>query len=154
MLHGYARWLVPRDVLALLEIEKSLSRPWPEEAFTEYLARRNAIGTVVEVKGRVVGYMLQVLRKRYVEVIRFMVHPDFRGQGLGHRMIIRLVNNLFNHARTRIAINVSEWDTFTHQWLKGCGFRATKVVSGPEEDHYRFVYQLPVPAGTTGAEVA
>src|SRR4051812_39196491 len=119
MLHGYARWLVPRDVLALLEIEKSLSNPWPEEAFSDFLATRNAIGTVVEVNGRVVGYMLQLLRTRYVEVIRFVVHPTNRGQGVGRRMIIRLVNNLFNNARTSIVIKVSEWDTVIHHWLKG-----------------------------------
>jgi len=146
MLHGHIRWLVPYDIDKLLAIEESLAEPWTEENFRSFLHHRNSIGMVIEVSERIAGYMAYELCHRRLELIRMAIHPCYRRQGLGRQLLTRLISKLGSHHRPSIALNVSEWDTPIHHWLKVCGFEAICVVPGLEEDQYRFVYRLPVEA--------
>ncbi len=139
----HIRWLVHPDIDKVLEIEASLPHPWTVSDFCCFLHHRNTIGMVLELEDQIVGYMAYELCQRHLELIRLVVHPGHRRQGLGRQMLVRLANKLSSHRRTSIALNVSEREMAIHLWLKACGYTAIKVVPGPEEDLYRFVYRLP-----------
>lgn len=143
MLEAHIRWLVQPDIDKLLEIEDSVPHPWIAEDLCNFLHQRNSIGMVIEREDQIVGYMAYDLCSRHLELLRLVVHPAFRRQGLGRHLLAKLANKLSSHRRTSIILNVSEWDTPTHLWLKACGFQAIRIVPGRDEDLYRFVYRLP-----------
>jgi ribosomal protein S18 acetylase RimI-like enzyme len=143
MFQEHIRWLIQPDLDKVLAIEESLAEPWTEEDFRSFSQHRNSIGMVIEVDEQVLGYMAYELLPRRLELIRLAIHPRARRQGLGRQLLARLENKLVSHQRSSIGINVSEWDTPTHLWLKACGFEAIRVIPGPKEDSYRFVYRLP-----------
>jgi ribosomal-protein-alanine N-acetyltransferase len=153
MLPACIRWLVHPDIEKVLAIEEALPNAWTAEEFCHFLHHRNSIGMVIEVDGRIVGYMAYELCPRHLEVIRLVVHPHYRRQGIGRQLIARLATKLTSHRRNSIALNVSEWETGPHLWLKACGFEAIRVVPGRDEDCYRFVLRSKTaPAETVPVE--
>jgi ribosomal-protein-alanine N-acetyltransferase len=106
-------------------------------------------GMVLGVEDRIVAYLLYEVYDHHLEVIRFAVHPEYRRQGLGRKMLKMLAVKLIAHRRRAIAVDVWDWDTTTQLWLRACGFQAIKVVSGAAGDLYRFVFRAPVEAAAT-----
>jgi ribosomal-protein-alanine N-acetyltransferase len=103
-------------------------------------------GMVLELEDRIVAYLLYEVYDRHLEVIRFAVHPEYRRQGLGRKMLSTLADKLAAHRRAAIAMDIWDWDTPTQLWLKACGFAAIKVVATEAGDLYRFVFRAPVEA--------
>lgn len=100
---------------------------------------------VAEYGGRVVGFMVYELHKARIELLRLAVRPEFRREGVGRRMVARLVGKL-TWMRDRVALHVRESCLDAQLFLRDCGFRAVDVVRGcyaeTGEDAYRFVYRV------------
>jgi len=77
------------DVPAVLDIERrSFATPWPPEAFTQELANnRLARYTVARHGGTVVGFAGVWLMVDEAHITTLAVHPDWRRQGIGHRLL-------------------------------------------------------------------
>lgn len=81
------------DVPAVLDIERrSFSTPWPPEAFHQELTHnRLARYTVARQGGAVVGYAGVWLMVDEAHITTFAVHPDWRRQGVGRRLMQALL---------------------------------------------------------------
>lgn len=129
------RWLIRRDMPKVLEIEKqSFEFPWSEENFYWCLRQRNCIGMVAEVDDEVVGYMVYELHKSRLHVMNFAVAPAFRKQGIGRKMILRLIDKLSLQRRKEIIVEVRETNLEAQLFYQKVGFYAISVMRQRYED--------------------
>jgi len=127
------RWVIRRDMPEILGIDAaSFADPWTEAEFNEHLSRRNGIGTVAETSGRVVGYIMYELHQRRLDLVRFAVAADVRGQGYGSRLLLRLKDRMLESSRSAIGCMVSEANVKAQVWLRSHNFRALSV----EDDYF------------------
>lgn len=149
----HLRWITRADMPAVLDIERrSFADPSTEDDFFIVLRKRNCIGMLVELRGRLldpsktVAFMIYELRKTAIHVLRFAVDPEFRRRGIGRAMVAMLVGKLHEQRRTRIVLEVSAMNTGAQRFFRAVGFRATGVLKAfygdPPRDSYRMVYRL------------
>jgi [ribosomal protein S18]-alanine N-acetyltransferase len=147
MLPVHIRWMIRRDFAEVMAIENaSFAFPMAEEEMLHLLRQRNCIGMVAEAGYRVVGHMVYSLYKTHIEVLDFAVDPAYRRQGVGHRMVGKLVGKLSSHRRTHIDVLVRESDLDGQLFFKIQGFKAIHVDRGcfldTGEDAYLFSYDF------------
>ncbi len=142
------RWLIRRDMPAVLEIEQaSFQHPWSNDDFIRCLRLRNCIGMVAERDGQIIGYMIYELHKSRLHVMHFAVAPAARTQGVGSRMIERLVDKLSQQRRKEIVIELRESNLQGQLFFQRLGFVAVAVIrdrfDDTSEDAYimRFVLE-------------
>lgn len=139
------RWLIRRDMCEVVSIEtESYDNPWSEEDFLCCLRQRNCIGMVAERNGRVVGFMIYELHKAKLRILNFAVAEHARMEGVGTRMIKRLVDKLSQQRRKAIDLIVRERNLDAQLFFKSQGFVAHEVLRGhyEDEDAYYMNYQL------------
>ncbi len=140
------RWMVRRDLPAVLEIERqSFEYAWTEEDFLRCLEQRNCVGTVVRVDDQIVGYMIYQMHKNRIHLLNFAVAPQWRRKGVGTQMIQRLKKRLVQQGRQRITLEVRETNLPAQLFFRHCGFRAICVLHGfyenTTEDAYLMQYR-------------
>ena len=149
----HIRWMIRRDMVEVLDIEKlCFPSPWSESQFIHHLRRRNTIGMVAESKHRVLGFMVHELHKHHLHLINLAVEPRNQRAGVGTALMDKLVSKLSRERRNRILTEVSEDNTDAHLFFKACGFVATEVVNnwfGNERDAYLFERRHRVAQGVT-----
>ncbi len=124
----HVRWMIRRDMPEVLDIEAgSFEAGWLEEEFLHCLRQRNCIGMVAERGEKVVGFVIYQLGKAKLHVLNFAVHPAWRRQGVGGRMLTHITNKLASHRRTRAVLEVRETNLAAQLFFKSQGFKAVKV---------------------------
>ncbi|CAK9098136.1 ParB domain-containing protein [Durusdinium trenchii] len=102
-----------------------------------------AVGMVASDGAQALGYMVYSLRKRFIEVHRMAVHPDYRNRGIGRMMIERIESKLHCIKRSRAVFVVRESNLEGQLFLKRNGYKATGIEWGrydqPEEPGYKFL---------------
>lgn len=82
------RPMLEEDLEQVVEIEKtSMPSPWSKELFEEELHREAAHYFVLEVEGKVAGYMGYWEAPQEAHIINLAIGPDFRKKGLGFQMM-------------------------------------------------------------------
>ena len=131
----HIRWLIRRDMDAVLEIESaSFEFPWTEDEFINCLRQRDCIGMVAEYAEQVVGFMVYELQPTSIHVLSFAVHPEFRRKSVGTTLVQKLISKLAYQRRNRIQLEVRETNLAAQLFLKHLGFRATGVLRSFYED--------------------
>lgn len=155
----HIRWMIRRDMPAVLEIEnQSFEFPWSEEDFIRCLRQRNCIGMVAEEDDQVVGFMIYELHKNRLHILNFAVHPEYRRRGVGGSMVNKLVGKLSHDRRNRIMLEVRETNLDAQLFFRYGGFKAVSVLrdfyDDTSEDAYVMQYryqptqeELAVPRG-------
>jgi ribosomal-protein-alanine N-acetyltransferase len=99
------------DIPAVLDIERlSFTSPWPPEAFTqELLHNRLARYTVARHLDTVVGFAGVWLMVDEAHITTFAVHPGWRRQGIGRRLLqsLLLAADELRAARMTLEVRVS-----------------------------------------------
>lgn len=130
------RWLIRRDMLPVLEIERdSFSNPWTAGDFLDCLRQRNCVGMVAEDShGEVVGFMVYTLHDHRFDLVNMAVDPNLRRLNIGRQMVQRLKDKLTqtHKPRTSIRAEVRETNLVAQQFLREMGFRLLRV----ERNHY------------------
>jgi len=148
----HIRWLIRRDMAEVLKIEAdSFEFPWLEKDFTKTLQNRNCIGMVCEkhngVEGVVIGFMIYELNKTKLHVLNFAVDFDYRRQGIGTKMVDKLIGKLTPERRSAISLEVRETNLYAQLFFKRQGFKAVNVLKNyyddSAEDAYVMKYKLP-----------
>lgn len=142
------RWLVRGDMPEVVDLEaRSFEFAWTEEDFLACLRQRNCIGMVAEEDDEVVGYMLYELLPGTLRVVNFAVAPQKRREGVGSRMVSRLVEKLEMQRRTEITLEVRETNLAAQLFFKARGFKAVRVLHDrydeTDEDAYAMRYVVP-----------
>ncbi len=92
------RPMVEADLEKVVEIEKaSMPSPWSKELFDEELKREAAHYFVLEVEGKVAGYMGYWEAPEEAHIINLAIGPAFRNRGLG----LEMMKHCMDYARER-----------------------------------------------------
>ena len=97
------------DIEQVHEIERlSFSTPWPSYAFEQELSgNRLARYLVARAAGeRVVGFAGVWLMVDEAHITTFGVHPDWRRQGVGRRLLLRLLEMAIELGARRMTLEV------------------------------------------------
>lgn len=97
------------DIAEVAEIERrSFSVPWSDNAFRESLQLSHAIFLVICFGKKIAGYggMYKVFHEG--DIINIAVHPDFRGQGMGRRLLEELEREAVRQEIADITLEVRE----------------------------------------------
>ena len=132
----HIRWIIRRDMPAVLGIEAGSEFPWDEEDYNRCLRQNCCIGMVAELPDEtIVGVMIYELHKDVVHPLKFAVHPEYRRQGVGSLMMRKLFGKLSRQRRNRIAVEVPESNLDALMFFKSLGFVATGICRGFYEHH-------------------
>lgn len=145
----HVRWATPRDMPALLKIEKSVfSDPWSEHDFLTGMRRRNVITMVANAGSdfEPLGYVMYEVRRDSVVILNFAVAPGHKRKGIGRALAAKLRYKVIAHRRDRAELVVHEENAAMHAFLAAVGYRATGVSwghycdpDGANRDGYMFV---------------
>lgn len=142
-MQAHIRWMIRRDLQAVVGIEKAVFEfPWCERDFVRVQRRRNVISMVIESSDHAVGFMIYELHKNHLRVLNFAVDPMFQRHGVGKTMVDRLASKLSYDRRNRIMLEVRETNVAAQLFFKACGFKAISVLrdfyDDSSEDAYLF----------------
>ena len=139
----HVRWMIRRDMQEVLAIEaESFEFPWSEEEFIRCLRQRNCIGMVAELNDQIVGYMIYELHKNRLHVLNFAVDTTGRRQGVGAKMISKLIGKLSPQRRSRILLEVRETNLAAQLFFRAQGFRAVSVLRDFYDDTTEDAYVM------------
>ena len=94
-------------VKAVAELEKiCFSDPWSENSVASELKNKLALWLVAEDEGRVAGYIGSQTCTDESDVMNVAVHPDFRRQGIGERLILDLIDQLNQRGNHSLTLEV------------------------------------------------
>jgi ribosomal-protein-alanine N-acetyltransferase len=126
------------DIPQVHEVERlSFATPWPLHAFEQELrgnrlARYVVARTFVGDEERVVGFAGVWLMVDEAHITTFGVHPDFRRQGVGRRLLLRLVDLAIELRAARLTLEVRVSNTAAQALYRRFGF----VVSATRPRYY------------------
>lgn len=124
--------MIRRDLAEVLQIEYD-SYPndfWSEKDLIEHLRERNCIGMTLEDGEKVVGYMVYLLHKTKLEIIRLAIHKDYRRKKLGKSLIEKLESKLSARRRKKLTIDVDEYNLPAQLFLQYCGLLCFESKNG------------------------
>jgi ribosomal-protein-alanine N-acetyltransferase len=126
------------DIPQVHEVERlSFATPWPLHAFEQEL-RNNRLARYVVARAsaggedRVVGFAGVWLMVDEAHITTFGVHPDFRRQGVGRRLLLRLADVAMELRARRLTLEVRVSNTAAQGLYRRFGF----TVSGTRPRYY------------------
>lgn len=122
------------DVAAVHEIERlSFRTPWPAHAFEQELkANRLARYVVARAGERVVGFAGIWLMVDEAHITTFSVHPGWRRQGIGRRLLVALAELSITIGARRMTLEVRVSNEAARDLYAGFGFE----VAGRRAGYY------------------
>jgi ribosomal-protein-alanine N-acetyltransferase len=122
------------DVPAVLDIERAaFTSPWPPEAFQQEL-RHNRLARYVVARqgGAVVGYAGVWLMVDEAHITTFAVHPDWRRQGIGRRLLLAMILVALELGAARMTLEVRVSNRAARALYREHGFE----IAGRRERYY------------------
>jgi len=118
----------PSDIAQVHEIERlSFSAPWPTYAFEQEL-RANRLARYVVARAadpsgeRVVGFAGVWLMVDEAHITTFGVHPGWRRQGIGRRLLLRLIEVSMELGAARMTLEVRVSNMPAQELYRSFGF--------------------------------
>lgn len=148
----HVRWLVRRDLPAVLNIERhAFEFPWTQEVFEDTLRARNVIGLVACAgpDDYVAGFVVYELAATRISLLNLAVDPLVRRQGVGRALIERMQSKLSPTAgkRQRLELIVRESNVVAQLFFKAHGFLCEAIehefYDDCTDDAYFFTFTHP-----------
>lgn len=135
---------VYKQVLALAATD--LINPWRHGEFFDYFGYASTL--IASKDGVVMGFLLFGFGPNTYHVLKLVVHPQYRRQGIASQLIAELVNDAFRHKRTRISVCLRETNLPSQLFFRALAFRHAQHLRGyykgdSGEDAYQQVLHLP-----------
>lgn len=81
----------------------------------------------------------------YVKIMNIAVHPDYRKQGLAHKLMALVHEEMHTSGLNRICAETRASNKAMQKIFDDCGYKRTSVVENgydnPQEDEYKYVYE-------------
>jgi [ribosomal protein S18]-alanine N-acetyltransferase len=123
------------DIHAVIEIEKeSFATPWTTHAFRLELKNRLAVYLVAEANNRVAAYGGMWLILDEAHVTNVAVHPDFREQRVGQRVMEALIEEACSRSLLRMTLEVRKSNDPAIQLYKKLNFLMAGIRPGYYQD--------------------
>lgn len=99
--------MMPGHVSAVAELEKiCFSAPWSAQSIASELNNPLSLWLVAEVDGVVAGYIGSQSVCGESDMMNVAVHPDFRRQGIGEKLVNALIEALRQAGNTCLTLEV------------------------------------------------
>jgi hypothetical protein len=111
----HIRWMIRRDMPAVLRVERDSGGTWEEDRFESDLRKRNCIGMVAVGRDQsdVLGFVIFDLNRDHMDVKKLAVHPKYRDRGghggdhggdwsVGLALVRKMFDKLEGHRRRHI----------------------------------------------------
>jgi len=136
-----------QDIDQLVAIEEfCYDHPWPREAFEEEIERDDVgISLVAEDEGLIVGFLSGMAVVDEFRLHNIAVHPDFRGRGVGRRLIEAVESLCRQRDFQRILLEVRKDNEVARRLYQDLGFEAAgtrKDFYGPGQDAHLYIKYL------------
>jgi ribosomal-protein-alanine N-acetyltransferase len=141
------------DISAVLEIERaSFLTPWPPEAFEQEVRHNRLARYAVARHGSVVvGYAGVWLMVDEAHITTFAVHPDWRRQGVGRRLLLAMLSVAEELGATRMTLEVRVSNTAAQGLYAELGFAIAGVRERYYTDDGEDAYVMTTPSLTDAA---
>ena len=157
------RWLVRKDLKKVLEIDsEAYDPPWTENEFVEIMKKqKNCIGRVAVKSEEIVGFIIYLMHRDRIEIIKLAVAEESKGQGIGTSIIALIKENLLRSKRKNELRTFVQDDNLDAQlFLSEQGFVAVDVLRDFYDDGdsaYLMSYRtekenIPLPRESLGRE--
>jgi ribosomal-protein-alanine N-acetyltransferase len=131
-----------KDLPAVLAIEHlSFPNPWHESTFRGEIQHRPISFPMVivhETLGRVIGYIVYWAVGDEVQINNIAVHPEFRGMGIGERVMRQVIEEVKFRGARLITLEVRPTNSAAMALYKKLGFKMMGIRKGyytmPPED--------------------
>ena len=95
------------DLDQVMEVERlSYLTPWSRQAFESELLQRYTVYLVARAGERVVGCAGMHVLWEMAHVTNVAVHPEFRGRGIGERLMRELIRIAYRRGAVRMTLEV------------------------------------------------
>lgn len=137
------RTVKTEDLKSIYFIERvSFERPYPS-SYLETLAYLSPeTFLVVSLDGSIVGYSASVLRGFEGHIISIAVHPNYRGIGIGEKLLRENIKKLRDLGAKRIVLEVKVDNIQALRLYQKLGFRIVKTLKNyywDGSDAYRMI---------------
>lgn len=123
------------DLPEVMEIEKvSFPTPWSKESYLAELENDGTQYRVVRLDGKLVGYGGMWLIVDEAHITNIAVHPDFRQQRIGERLMTELIGLANQHKLTGITLEVRPSNQGALRLYNKLGFLPTAFRKGYYSD--------------------
>ena len=136
------------DLLEVLRIEQiSFPQPWPYAAFENFLGEPGFLVAVGdgrpgdgadagadEVRGFVVADVVPELGRRVGHVKDLAVHPEWRGRGIGSRLLERAIAVVVGAGAVRARLEVRVGNRPARELYRQFGFEPERTIAGYYDD--------------------
>lgn len=131
------RSITEQDLPELTRVESACQIvPWSDEVFKKCL-EAGSTGWVMELEGRIIGFILILYQVDEVHILNFCVHPDYQHQGWGKRLLTHMLQNITNQSAKLVYLEVRRSNQHAIALYEKAGF--SKV--GERKDYYMSLEQ-------------
>lgn len=114
------------------------------QTLEQWMRCANIIGKVAILHDHIVGHAIYRLDPDSKYVVRMVVHPALRRQGLGRAILMNGMSHLTEN-RNRLVIDVDERNLNACQFLRACGVRAIETLRDPQAIRFQVVRGEMIP---------
>jgi [ribosomal protein S18]-alanine N-acetyltransferase len=125
------------DIDAMLDIETiCFSAPWPRVAFAEEITHRSWSRVIGAFSGNeLIGFMIYWLVASELHLLNLAVHPNWRRQGVGLKLIKYLLADALKEQRQAILLEVRTSNLAAIKLYRRFGFEELTVRPGYYADN-------------------
>ncbi|SHH36202.1 ribosomal protein S18-alanine N-acetyltransferase [Tepidibacter thalassicus] len=132
------RYLTKNDIDKIVELEKlCFVTPWTKGAFEQELKNKLARYIVIEKDNTIVAYGGIWLIVDEGHITNIAVHPDYRGIGLGNKIVNALIDECIKNDVTSMTLEVRKSNITAQNLYKKHGFE----IAGIRPDYYKDTHE-------------
>ena len=130
------RRMVPEDAAGVELVERaSFSMPWSRESFWEEAANEKTYYWLALEEQRIIGYMGAWLLLGEAQVTNVAIMPEYRGKGIGTKMLETYIGVLKEQGITAMTLEVRPSNTAAIGLYHKFGFRSVGLRKGYYQDN-------------------
>jgi ribosomal-protein-alanine N-acetyltransferase len=116
------RALHERDVTDLMQIELACQiTPWSDEVFRKCLLAGSK-GWVMELEGKIIGFILILFQAGEVHVLNFCVHPAYQHRGWGKQLLHYMLQDIKEQQAKLVYLEVRRSNEHAIKLYENAGF--------------------------------
>lgn len=122
---------------------------WKEEDWNDLLVDKKAIYYALLDRDKIVGNVFIYNwkgEKDYIKIMNIVIHPDYRKQGLAHKLLNHVTEEMKKIEMKRFCGETRASNGTMQKVFEDCGYKLDKIEEGyydnPNESAYKYVLQL------------
>jgi [ribosomal protein S18]-alanine N-acetyltransferase len=123
------------DLDEVMQIERTSFRfPWSTDFFLQELQVACARSILVEIDGRIVGYVLFWLLPGAIDIHNIAVHVDYRRRGIARSLLDKVASEARRQSALRVMLEVRRSNLPAQKLYASAGFITTGIRKGYYSD--------------------